>query len=158
MPAAASAPVSRAEAERRNEEQLLRVLGDFAMAKASGALDDVDEDEELEGEEGVDWVWWRADDTATASSASSATTPSSRGSATHQAARNDQESVSQQQQQQHGQGQAGSSGPKSRAPTTTLKAAGTGAPLLVTPGRKRPIRTSVYKPQSSENLSGEASQ
>ncbi len=129
------------------------MLGDFALAKASGALDDVDEDEELEGEEGVDWVWWRADDTASPPPADSATTYAFRpaaGSATRQAALNDQGSADQQQQQQQGQGQAGPSGSRGSPPT----------PTLTTPARKRPTRTSVYKSQSGERQpsTGEPSQ
>ncbi|KAG2438625.1 hypothetical protein HXX76_005173 [Chlamydomonas incerta] len=62
------------EVRKRNEDALSRVLGDFAVAKAAGKLE-VDEDEDdIEGVEGEDWVWWRADNVETASSSPPVTT------------------------------------------------------------------------------------
>lgn len=46
-------------ASARNAAQLDRVMASFAVLCEAGGGDD-DEEEEMEGEEGEDWVWWRA--------------------------------------------------------------------------------------------------
>ncbi|GLC71032.1 hypothetical protein PLESTF_001062800 [Pleodorina starrii] len=69
--------VTTDEARRRNEEAIARVLSDFANAKLAGKLADAEEEDEdeVEGEEGEDWVWWRAENQITERS-SSASSPS----------------------------------------------------------------------------------
>ncbi|GFR43288.1 hypothetical protein Agub_g4353 [Astrephomene gubernaculifera] len=73
-PNSAPAHVSSEEAKKRNEDSLARILNNFADAKAQGLLREAEEEDEdeVQGDEGEDWVWWRSDDqTATSPTANS---------------------------------------------------------------------------------------